>query len=367
MEQEAISQTARDSPESGICSPAGRLQNGRNGAPPARRICGARTNRKIRDEMTQTAGQARFESPQRETRVIAVANQKGGVGKTTTVINLSACLAALKKKVLVVDLDPQANATSGLGVPRDRGSGLYRALLHETPSDGLAVPSPVDGIYIIPAELDLAGSEVDIARLDNYLHCLGLVLQPFCAGRVFDFIFIDCPPSLGILTMNALTASHSMLIPMQCEYYALEGLSVITRLIDRIRLGGANPGLEIEGILMTMYDGRTNLSQEVVDEVRKHFGEKVYRTVIPRNVRLGEAPSYGQPVIVYDRHSSGARAYSALAREFLSRNAARTAARVQGERAGLADAQSQPGSTSASSQEQQPVSDSSSSQPSSTS
>ncbi len=273
--------------------------------------------------MKQATNQEQPQVPRPETRVIAVANQKGGVGKTTTVINLASCLAMLKKTVLVVDLDPQANATSGLGVPHDNAAGLYRALIGEHPSDSLAVPTPVEGVHIIPADLDLAGSEVEIARLDNYLHCLGSVLAPFVQNRIFDFVFVDCPPSLGILTMNALTAAHSMLIPMQCEYYALEGLSVITRLIDRIRLGGANPTLEIDGIVMTMYDGRTNLSQAVVDEVRKHFGEKVYRTVIPRNVRLGEAPSYGQPVIIYDSHSTGAKAYSTLAREFLARNAAR--------------------------------------------
>jgi len=251
-------------------------------------------------------------------RVIAVANQKGGVGKTTTVVNLSACLAELDQRVLVVDLDPQSNATSGLGLPRQTGTSLYDALL----GDGLARDriqhSPLEGVDIIPSELDLAGAEVDIARQEAYTHCLRNAISPLVRDD-YDVVFVDCPPSLGILTMNALTAADSMIVPMQCEYYALEGLSVISSLLDQLRDSGVNPGIEIEGILMTMFDGRTNLSGEVVKEVRGHFGDKVYRTVIPRNVRLSEAPSFGQPAIIYDTHSTGARAYRALATEFLER------------------------------------------------
>lgn len=253
------------------------------------------------------------------TRVIAIANQKGGVGKTTTVINLSACLAEKGRRILVVDLDPQANATSGLGLPKLENASLYRVMLGDGDVRDLIKTTPVDGVDMIPAELDLAGCEVEIARTDNYLQCLKNVISPLAAENKYNFIFLDCPPSLGILTMNALTAADSMLIPMQCEYYALEGLSTINRLVGQLQSCGANPDAKIEGILMTMFDGRTNLSDEVVGEVRKHFGGKVYRTVIPRNVRLSEAPSYGIPIIRYDAHSSGAKAYRHLAREFLSR------------------------------------------------
>jgi len=251
-------------------------------------------------------------------RIIAVANQKGGVGKTTTVISLSACLAGMGQTVLVIDFDPQANATSGLGVPQKQDTSMYRALLGEGSIAGLIRTTPIRGVDIIPSELDLAGSEVDIARMDDYLHRFAKLLAPLAPEGRYDFVFIDCPPSLGILTMNALTAAHSMVVPMQCEYYALEGLTVISRLIQQLRDSGANPHIEIEGILMTMFDGRTNLSGDVVAEVRKHFGNRVYRTVIPRNVRISEAPSYGQPITVYDPRSSGAKAYRALAREFLA-------------------------------------------------
>ena len=254
-------------------------------------------------------------------RIISVANQKGGVGKTTSVLNLAACLAEMGHCVLVIDLDPQANATSGLGLQPTPGTSLYRALLGDGNIAELIVETKFTNLYIIPSELDLAGSEVDVARLDGYLHCFSNILQPIRDSDV-DFVFVDCPPSLGILSMNALTASDSLLIPMQCEYYALEGLSVISRLLDQLRESGANPDVEIEGILMTMFDGRTNLANDVVSEVRKYFGDKVYSTVIPRNVRLSEAPSHGMPVIHYDKASTGASAYTALAKEFLKRAAA---------------------------------------------
>lgn len=254
------------------------------------------------------------------TRVIAAANQKGGVGKTTTTINLATCLAQRNRQVLLIDLDPQANATSGLGLPLQEGASLYRALLGEGSALNLLQPTMVSNLDIIPSELDLAGSEVDVARQHNYLHCLRHALTPLIAAGRYHYILLDCPPALGILTMNALTAAHGVLIPMQCEYYALEGLSVMTRLVRQLHDTRANPRLRIEGILMTMFDGRTRLSGEVVAEVRKHFAEAVYQATIPRNVRLSEAPSYGQAIIEYDKHSRGAQAYQAFADEFLARN-----------------------------------------------
>jgi len=255
-------------------------------------------------------------------RIISVANQKGGVGKTTSVLNLAACLTELGQCVLVIDLDPQANATSGLGLTPTPGTSLYGALLGESSIEPLIKETNYTNLYIIPSELDLAGSEVDVARMDGYLHCFSNILQPVRDSDV-DFVFVDCPPALGILTMNALTASDSLIVPMQCEYFALEGLSVISRLMDQLRESGANPHIDIEGILMTMFDGRTNLANDVVDEVRKYFGDKVFNTVIPRNVRLSEAPSHGSPIIYYDPHSTGAAAYTALAKEFLKREAGR--------------------------------------------
>lgn len=258
-------------------------------------------------------------------KVVAVANQKGGVGKTTTVINLSACLAAMGKRVLVIDLDPQANTTSGLGLPAQTGASIYGALLGDKSAADLVRSTSVEGLQIIPSELDLAGAEVDVARQDGYLHCLRRTLMPILGGEssggssaAYDVVIMDCPPSLGILTMNALTAARSMLAPIQCEYYALEGLSVITQLVEQLSGSGANPGLVLEGILMTMFDSRTNLSSQVVGEVRAHFGSKVYQTVIPRNVRLSEAPSFGKPITLYDPHSAGAHAYRSLADEFLA-------------------------------------------------
>lgn len=254
-----------------------------------------------------------------KTRVVAVANQKGGVGKTTTVVNLAACLAYLHRKILIIDLDPQANATSGVGMPPQNDTSLYRALLGEASIVTLIQNTPYQDLDIIPSELDLAGSEVYVARQDNYLHCFNTAMAPLLAADHYDIIIVDCPPSLGILTMNALTAAHSILIPIQCEYYALEGLSVIARLVQQLRDSGANPSLDIEGIVMTMFDGRTNLSDQVVDEVRKHFENRVYDTVIPRNVRLSEAPSFGKPVIHYDWYSTGAKAYMLFAQEFAAR------------------------------------------------
>lgn len=254
------------------------------------------------------------------TKVIAVANQKGGVGKTTTVINLSACLAEQGKSVLVIDLDPQANATSGLGLPRQKDTSLYLVMLRERTIDGLIQETPTTGVHIIPSELDLAGAEIDVARMEGYLHGLNMAMAPVVRSQYYDYIIIDCPPSLGVLTMNALTAAQALLLPIQCEYYALEGLSVITHIVDQLREGRANPDIHIAGIVMTMYDARTRLSGDVVAEVRSHFGDLVFNTVIPRNVRLSEAPSFGQPVIQYDPNCAGAQAYRSLAREVIERD-----------------------------------------------
>lgn len=252
-------------------------------------------------------------------RVIAVANQKGGVGKTTTAVNLSACLAEQGRRVLLVDLDPQANATSGLGFRKEPGRSLYRALVEGTSAAGFIQPTAFEGLDLVPSEIDLAGCEVEIARGESYLHRLRSALEPVSRSDRYDFILLDCSPSLGVLTMNVLCAADAVLLPLQCEYYALEGLSVMMRLIEQLRAGGANPGVEVAGIVMTMYDMRTNLSQQVVQDVIAHFGEKVFETLIPRNVRLGEAPSHGLPIIRYDTQSSGAAAYRQLAREFVER------------------------------------------------
>lgn len=256
-------------------------------------------------------------------RIIALANQKGGVGKTTTTINLAAGLAERGKRVLILDFDPQANATSGLGLPKTEGQSLYPVLLGEKPIESLIVETAIPRLSILPAEVNLAGAEVDVPQMDRYLERLRDALQPLADTDRFDLIFIDCPPSLGILTMNALTAADAILLPIQCEYYALEGLSVMINLIERIRTSGANPKLQIEGILMTMFDQRTNLSNQVVQQVVEHFRENVYEILIPRSVRVSEAPSYGQPVLIYDQHSTGAAAYRKLAREFIAREKAR--------------------------------------------
>jgi len=238
-------------------------------------------------------------------KLLAIANQKGGVGKTTTAVNLSTCLAQIGKRVLLIDLDPQGNATSALGL--EETSGIEQKI----------VPTRFERLSMIPADLDLAGAEIEVARLDDHLTRLRDVLKPLSYNTAFDYVVIDCPPSLGILMTNALAAAHQLLIPLQCEYFALEGLSKIVQLVDQIR--AFNDSLFIAGIIMTMYDARTNLSQQVVNEVRQHFPALVYQTIIPRSVRLGEAPSFGKPIIEYEPHGAGATAYRALAEEFVQR------------------------------------------------
>jgi chromosome partitioning protein len=255
------------------------------------------------------------------TKIIAVTNQKGGVGKTTTAINLAAALALTGKDVLLVDVDPQGNATSGLGRKGFAAVGgtIYDALTRPDVegADAFLIPAGIDRLTLLPSTRDLAGAEIELIAVPNRERRLSALLAT-CESR-FDFIFIDCPPSLGLLTLNALVAAHRVLIPLHCEYFALEGLADLVATMRRVR-AALNPALDIEGVLLTMNDERTNLGQQVTRDVRGFFKEKVYATVIPRNVRLAEAPSHGLPVVTYDARSRGAEAYLAFAQEFLDRN-----------------------------------------------
>jgi chromosome partitioning protein len=252
-------------------------------------------------------------------KIIAIANQKGGVGKTTTAVNLGSAVSEAGKSVLIVDLDPQANATSAFGMQEVEGQSLYQPLLGHGSVVDQVLPTRMERLFLIPANLDLAGAEVEIARMDQHLTRLAETLSVFRFDQTFDFIFLDCPPSLGILMTNALAAADEILTPIQCEYFALEGLVKIVRVVEQVRDSGANDRLEIGGILMTMFDNRTKLSAQVVSEVRQHFGMRVFETVIPRSVRLSEAPSFGRTILEYNSTGTGAKAYRALAQEFLSR------------------------------------------------
>ena len=256
-------------------------------------------------------------------KIIAVANQKGGVGKTTTTVNLAACLADAGREVLLIDLDPQANASSAIGMSTIQGRSLYNVLTDQSGTRSIAEhiqPSPVAHLHVVTSELDLAGCEIELATDEGRLTRLRGALENYRASLPpVEFVLIDCPPSLGMLMTNALAAADSVLVPLQCEYLALEGLAKILEMIERIKAASGNAALELEGIVMTMYDARTNLSQEVVKSVKDHLGAKVFHTIIPRSVRLGEAPSHGKSIIEYDPSGAGAESYRQLAREFLRR------------------------------------------------
>ncbi|MDO4546754.1 MAG: AAA family ATPase [Clostridia bacterium] len=249
-------------------------------------------------------------------RIIAVTNQKGGVGKTTTAVNLSACLAEAGKRVLLVDIDPQGNATSGLGRPGG-GGGVYQALIEEIDAATAVVETCCEGLMLMPSSIELAGAEIELVGVLGREGMLKRALSPITGD--YDYILMDCPPSLGLLTLNAMTAADSVLVPIQCEYYALEGVGQLMNTLTLVRKR-LNPALEVEGVLLTMLDGRTNLGTQVVEEVKKYFRDRVFSTVVPRNVRLGEAPSHGLPIHIYDEKCPGTAAYRQLAREVIDRN-----------------------------------------------
>jgi chromosome partitioning protein len=281
-----------------------------------------------------------------KTRVIVIANQKGGVGKTTTAINLGTALAAVGKQVLVIDVDPQGNASTGLGISKhQRAVSIYEVMIGHAPLHEAIVPTQIPGLHVIPATSELAGAEMELVgvprrsfrlrdSLDAYLHKFSDPGEKSDSTALstdvtklthYDYILIDCPPSLNLLTINAMTAASGLLVPLQCEFFALEGLSQLLRTIDLVR-GSLNPGLEIQGVVLTMFDKRNNLSEQVAEDVRKHLGEKVYQTIIPRNVRISEAPSHGLPALLYDLKSAGSQAYIKLAGEMIQREKARKAA-----------------------------------------
>lgn len=255
------------------------------------------------------------------TRIVAITNQKGGVGKTTTAINLGAALAAVGRKVLLLDLDPQGNASTGLGIGRDqRTVTTYDVLVDDAKLEDAVIHTGIPGLDLAPSDVELSGAETELAATARRSYRLRAAIAAMGdrGGPDYDAILIDCPPSLNLLTVNALTASDAVLVPVQCEFFALEGLSQLMRTVDLVA-SSLNPSLEIEGLVLTMYDRRNRLSDQVADDVRKHFGDKVYETIIPRNVRVSEAPSFGQPAIVYDHECAGSRAYLRLARELLRR------------------------------------------------
>jgi chromosome partitioning protein len=249
------------------------------------------------------------------TKIIAVANQKGGVGKTTTSVNLSACLAAKGQKVLIIDIDPQGNTTSGIGInKKSLKKSIYDVIINDDDMNEVIIKTAYDNLYICPSNIQLAGAEIELVAIISREYRLKNAVNSL--KNEYDYIIIDCPPSLGLLTINALTCANTILVPIQCEYYALEGLSQLTNTIKQVKKY-LNPDLDIEGVLLTMFDARTNLSIQVVEEVKKYFPKKVYKTVIPRNIRLSEAPSFGQPIIVYDPKSRGAECYTELADEII--------------------------------------------------
>ncbi|MEQ8505414.1 MAG: ParA family protein [Rhodospirillales bacterium] len=270
-------------------------------------------------------------------RIIAVANQKGGVGKTTTAINLGTALAAVGNRVLIIDLDAQGNASTGLGIPRtDRAVNSYHLLIHAEPLDAAVQATEIPNLDIVPSGIDLSGIEVELVDEDGREYFLKQSLEAAqsASGPAYDYVLIDCPPALGLLTVNSLVAAQAVLVPLQCEFFALEGVSQLMQTIERVR-AAFNPALEIQGIVLTMFDQRNNLSGMVETDVRDHFGDKVYDTVIPRNVRISEAPSHGRPVLIYDTACAGSKAYLNLASEVISRERQTLARRAGGEPVGI--------------------------------
>ncbi|MGB0578800.1 MAG: ParA family protein [Limisphaerales bacterium] len=252
-------------------------------------------------------------------KVIAIANQKGGVGKTTTAVNLAACVASQGTRVLMIDMDPQANATSGLGLEKTPGGSVYAALLGQETLESRIQRTDYENLEVVPSEVDLCGAEMELSGREDHLVQLRNLIAPVKETDRYDLIVIDCGPSLNILTLNVFAAADHLVVPLQCEYYALEGISMITRVLNQIRDSKVNPELDLLGVIMTMFDGRTRLSRQVVDEVREHFEDRVFTTNIPRTTRLAEAPSFGKPIIYYDPYSAGAAAYEVLAQELLER------------------------------------------------
>lgn len=260
--------------------------------------------------------------PDKKVRVLAIANQKGGVGKTTTAINLGTALAAIGQRVLLIDLDPQGNASTGLGVPKkQRENSLYDVIVDRRPIGDTAVSTAVPGLWLLPSDPDLSGVEIELGQAERRSYRLRDALDGLDQEKPpYDYILIDCPPSLNLLTVNSMSAADAVLVPLQCEFFALEGLSQLMRTIDLVR-GSLNPRLSLQGIVLTMFDKRNNLSNQVSENVRSFFGDRVFETVIPRNVRISEAPSFGLPAIVYDMHCIGSQAYIQLAKELLKREA----------------------------------------------
>jgi chromosome partitioning protein len=252
-------------------------------------------------------------------RVLAIANQKGGVGKTTTAINLGTALAAVGERVLLIDADPQGNASTGLGVPRHmRRKTVYDVLMDEAPITDCAVKTALPGLDLLPSDPDLSGVELELGQAPRRSYRLRDALSTLRASGAYTYVLIDCPPSLNLLTVNAMTAADAVFVPLQCEFFALEGLTQLMRTVEMVK-GSLNPALEIQGVVLTMYDRRNSLSEQVAKDVRAHFGDKVYETVIPRNVRVSEAPSFGKPVLIYDLKCAGSQAYLKLAREVVGR------------------------------------------------